>query len=92
MKAIDYFKHKVENGDITSEEALKTVDPLLAPGLYCIKANAVSECWIADIYGDPGRTHLKSNARTYTDVKKAERDCAKIRDKYPNRFFWVESF
>lgn len=30
MKATDYFKHKVENGEMTSEEALKQVLDLFA--------------------------------------------------------------
>lgn len=66
--------------------------PLLAEGLWVIKVQANHDCWIADWEGDPGRTLVKENAKTFTKKSDAEKLCSKIKSKYPNRNVWVDVF
>ena len=67
--------------------------PKLAEGLlWCIKVQANNECWIADWDGDPGRTLVKENAKTFPNKSDAEKLCDKIKSKYPNRNVWVDVF
>lgn len=65
---------------------------LLAEGLWCIKVQANHDCWIADWEGDPGRTLVKENAKTFKSKKEAEKLCKKMKSKYPNRNVWVDVF
>ena len=65
---------------------------VLAEGLWCIKVQANHDCWIADWDGDPGRTLVKENAKTFKSKKDAEKFCSKIKSKYPNRNVWVDVF
>ena len=65
---------------------------VLATGLYCIKVQANHDCWIADWDGDPGRTLVKENAKTFKRKSDAEKLCKKMKIKYPNRNVWVDVF
>jgi hypothetical protein len=76
---------------ITTEPAI-AVEPVLATGLYCIKVQANHECWIADWDGDPGRTLVKGNAKTFKRKSDAEKLCNEMKAKYPNRNVWVDVF
>jgi hypothetical protein len=64
----------------------------LASGLYCIKVQANHDCWIADWDGDPGRTLVKENAKTFKRKSDAEKLCNEMKVKYPNRNIWVDVF
>jgi hypothetical protein len=65
---------------------------VLAEGLWCIKVQANHDCWIADWEGDPGRTLVKENAKTFKSKSDAEKLCKNIKSKYPNRNVWVDVF
>ena len=65
---------------------------VLADGIWCIKVQANHYCWIADWEGDPGRTRVKENAKTFKSKSDAEKLCEKIKSKYPNRNVWVDVF
>lgn len=65
---------------------------VLATGLYCIKVQANHDCWIADWDGDPGRTLVRENAKTFKRKSDAEKLCKKMKVKYPNRNVWVDVF
>lgn len=65
---------------------------VLATGLYCIKVQANHDCWIADLDGDPGRTLVRENAKTFKCKSDAEKLCKKMKVKYPNRNVWVDAF
>jgi hypothetical protein len=65
---------------------------VLAEGLWCIKVQANHDCWIADWEGDPGRTLVKENAKTFKSKTEAEKLCKKMKSKYPNRNVWVDVF
>lgn len=67
-------------------------EPVLATGLYCIKVQANHDCWIADLDGDPGRTLVKGNAKTFKRKSDAKKLCKEMRRKYPNRNVWVDVF
>jgi len=67
-------------------------DTVLATGLFCIKVQANHDCWIADWDGDPGRTLVKENAKTFKSKSEAENLCSEMKVKYPNRNVWVDVF
>ena len=80
-----------------SKDNLKNVSPtdannVLAEGLWCIKVQANHDCWIADWEGDPGRTLVKENTKTFKSKTEAENLCKKMKSKYPNRNVWVDVF
>ncbi len=79
------MRNKVENKDLTSNDAR-------AERLWCIKVKADKNCWIADWDGDPGRTLVRKNAKTFINKSDAEKLCSKIKLKYPDRIFWVDVF
>lgn len=56
--------------------------------LYRIKIGAASDCWIADIDGDPGRTVVKENAKIFTGIPLDE--VMRLTRQYPNRAFGYE--
>ena len=68
------------------------VNTVLATGLFCIKVQANHDCWIADWDGDPGRTLVKENAKTFKSKSDAEKLCKEMKVKYPNRNVWVDVF
>ena len=79
------------------EDSKKHITPtdannVLAEGLWCIKVQANHDCWIADCSGDPGRTLVKENAKTFINKSDAENLYSKIKLKYPNRNVWVDAF
>ena len=76
----------------TNHEIGNDANRLLAEGLWCIKVQANHDCWIADWDGDPGRTLVKENAKTFSNKSDAEKLCSKIKSKYPNRNVWVDVF
>lgn len=55
---------------------------------YLIKIDAITDCWVADIDGDPGRTVLKINAKRYP--KLPVKEISELARKYPNRTFSAE--
>ena len=79
---IDSKKHKTHTD----------ANNVLAEGLWCIKVKANHDCWIADWEGDPGRTLVKENAKTFKSKTEAEKLCKKMKSKYPNRNVWVDVF
>jgi hypothetical protein len=83
--------NKEQNTSQTTESAI-AVDTVLATGLYCIKVQANHDCWIADWNGDPGRTLVKENAKTFKRKSDAEKLCNEMKIKYPNRNVWVDVF
>ncbi len=42
--------------------------------------------------GDPGRTLVKENAKTFKRKSDAEKLCNEMKIKYPNRNVWVDVF
>ena len=83
--------NEVKNNQISTEQAVNYTD-LLATGLFCIKVQANHDCWIADWDGDPGRTLVKGNAKTFKRKSDADKLCNEIKVKYPNRNVWVDVF
>ena len=65
---------------------------VLAEGLWCIRVQANHYCWIADWEGDPGRTLVKENAKTFKLKTDAEKLCSEMKAKYHNRNVWVDVF
>ena len=60
--------------------------------IYCIKVKANNDCWITDFDGDPGRTSIKENAKTFKRKSNADKLCNEMKIRYPNRNFWVDVF
>lgn len=83
---------KKERGIKITHKDGNNVNTMLATGLYCIKAKANHDCWISDWDGDPGRTLVKENAKTFKHKSDAEKLRKEIKVKYPNRNFWVDVF
>ena len=81
MKATDYFKHKVESGEMTSEEALKQVLDLFAvmPSLPIERFDA--EDWLGenkDIWNHPRITD-RTDKESY--------EVADLMAEFANQFF-----
>lgn len=81
----------MENTSNTHENG-NNANTVLATGLYCIKVQANHDCWIADWDGDPGRTLVKENAKTFKRKSDAEKLCKEMKVKYPARNVWVDVF
>jgi hypothetical protein len=77
---------------VSENHESNNANTLLATGLYCIKVQANHDCWIADWDGDPGRTLVKENAKTFKRKSDAEKIRKEMKAKYPNRNFWVDVF
>lgn len=60
--------------------------------LYCIKIKSITECWFADWEGDPGRTLVKDNAKTFTTKKDADKKCNILSSQYPTRSMFVDIY
>lgn len=75
-----------------SHETGNNANTVLATRLYCIKVQANHDCWIADWDGDPGRTLVKENAKTFKRKSDAEKQCKEVKAKYSNRNVWVDVF
>jgi len=82
----------MKNETMQTTETQMADDRVVVTGLYCIKVQANNECWIADWDGDPGRTIVKENAKTFKRKLDAEKLCNKMKVKYPNRNVWVDVF
>ena len=78
--------------NVSKEQIGNDANRVLATGLYCIKVQANHDCWIADWDGDPGRTLVKENAKTFKRKSDAEKLCNEMKVKYPNRNIWVDVF
>lgn len=59
-------------------------------GVYIIRVQAQEPCWIAGWDGDPGRTLVRDNARSFVTLTAANMERNKLAKKYPNRAFSLD--